>query len=116
MVSDALKLYRQAANDDVLTTDVAEQLSRHFVAEEETQSADAHRRDALSAVIKQLKHQIGTSSDDIEAYKILVNALEKYGMARGDESPQVTPSADKVAGGGGTDTTFRLVSPGSPRN
>ena len=97
LVSDALELYRRAAADDVLTTDTAEQLTRHFIAHE-TQSADAHRRDALSSVIKQVRQSMGNSSDDIEAYKTLVNALEKYGLARGDESPQAAPGTNDAAG------------------
>ena len=98
LVSDALKLYRQAAADDVLTMDMAEQLSRHFVAHE-TESADAHRRNALSAVIKQLRQSMSNSSDDIEASKVLLYALEKYGEARGDESPPAAAGTDEEVGG-----------------
>jgi hypothetical protein len=97
LVSDALELYRRAATDDVLTADMAEQLTRHFVAPE-TQSAEAHRRDALAVVIKQVEQSIGTRPD-IEAYKTLVNALERYRLALGDETPRPLASVDEVAGG-----------------
>lgn len=100
LVSDALELYRRAAADDVLTPDMAEQLSRHFIAHE-TPSTDAHRRDALSAVVKQIRQSMqsmGTSSDDIEASKKLLNALEKYGLARGDENLQPAPGGSESVG------------------
>ena len=96
LVSDALELYRRAATDDVLTADMAEQLTRHLVAPE-TPSAEEHRRDALAAVIKQVEQSIGTRPD-IEAYKTLVNALEKYRLARGDENLRPAPSTDEVIG------------------
>ena len=88
LVTDALKLYRQASNDDLLTPELAEQLCRHFVAPE-TQSVPEHRRAALSTVLKQINLAIRASSDDLEAHKVLLNALEKYSVARGDEQPSV---------------------------
>ncbi|MDV9171523.1 DUF87 domain-containing protein [Streptomyces sp. W16] len=97
LVSDALELYRRAAADDVLTMDTAEQLTRHLIAHE-TQSTDAHRKDSLSAVIKQVRFSMGSSSGDIDAYKTLVNALEKYGLARGDDSSQTESNTSDAVG------------------
>ena len=100
LVSDALELYRRAAADDVLTPDMAGQLSCHFIAAE-TPSTDALRRDALSAVMKQIRHSMqsmGTTADDIEASKKLLDALEKYGRVRGDESRQPPPGATEAEG------------------
>ena len=96
LVSDALELYRRAATDDVLTADMARQPDRHLVAPE-TPSAEEHRRDALAAVMRQVEQSIGTTRD-IEAYKTLVNALEKYRLARGDENLRPAPSTDEVIG------------------
>lgn len=101
LVSDALELYRRYDASDVLTADTAEQLARHFVAPE-TPSADAHRRDALSSVIKQAKQSMlsmGTSADDIRDSKTLLDALARYGQARGDESPQPAPGGAAAADG-----------------
>ncbi|MGK5441070.1 type IV secretory system conjugative DNA transfer family protein [Micromonospora sp. URMC 105] len=82
LLADAVRLYWQAKSDDLVTPDLAEQLSRHLVSQE-TPSFEEHWHRALDRVIKQLKAAVSAHSDKIDLWRTLLSVLEQYLLVRG---------------------------------
>ncbi|WP_326582405.1 DUF87 domain-containing protein [Streptomyces sp. NBC_00481] len=101
LISDALEVYRQASNDDLVTPDLARQLARHLLAPE-TQSVDEHRRLALTSVSQQIQRLIPAYTGDSERFRLLLLADHKYMVESDAEIP-----ASSSAGGEGAEPEAR---------
>ncbi|WP_346139440.1 helicase HerA domain-containing protein [Streptomyces coeruleofuscus] len=88
LIADALELYQQANDDDLLTPDMAKQLARHLLSPE-THSVSEYRHRALSTISQQVQRLLSPDTDRApETYQLLVKAAGKYYVESGNASPR----------------------------
>jgi len=96
LISDALQIFRQASNDDLMTQQLGEQLTRHLVTPE-TPSVMEHRRDVLRTVKEKIQVALSEYDDDVDTYKLLLNVAERYAVALGNRSATQAPERESAA-------------------
>lgn len=89
LIADALEVYQQASNDDLLTPDMAKQLARHLLSPE-THSVSGYQNRVLSTISHQLQRLLSADAGHApETYQLLARAAGKYYYVEsGDESPR----------------------------
>lgn len=93
LIADALEVYRQASNDDLLTPDMAKQLARHLLSPE-THSLSEHRNLALSTVSQKIQRLLMARSHEAaekSKYQLLLKAAGDYYVESGDGSLRAAP-------------------------
>jgi hypothetical protein len=88
LIADALEVYRQAGNDDLLTPGMAKQLARHLLSPE-THSVSQHRVLALSTVWQQIQRSLTADSHDPMTAQLLLKAATKYYVGSDDKRPRL---------------------------
>lgn len=91
LIADSLQLYRNAVNDGLLTPDLGDLVSRHLVARETLSVAD-FRVEALDSVTTHCQKLLRFHDSDLDKFKLLLGAAEKYAEARG---PRTTGGDDR---------------------